>query len=153
MSQIVCELLEHAEAPKVKGSFPKWIKEKALITHKVIDKTYPTSDPLNAAMKSVVPAGGAMRVYDVVKAICKEGPCDKCEAMVLVTGRVCFGTYGGTLIDIPPVFGKSRDGEEGASLICTSFCNGNKNHPLKQEAAARRLAKRTPQTGSNSLTH
>lgn len=149
MSQIYRELLQHVDHPKVLQSFPKWIKDKALITHAVIDKTYPISNPLNEVMKSVVPAESALRVNDVVKAVCKSGPCTKCEAMVLVTGRVCFGTYGGTLIDIPPVFGKARYDKDASSKICISFCNGNKNHPLKQEAAERRLAKRIPQTGGN----
>ena len=51
-------------------------------------------------MKSVVPEEGAMRVDEVINAVCAEGPCKKCQTMVLVTGRVCHGMYGGTLIGI-----------------------------------------------------
>ena len=139
--------------PKSRDHFPNGSTTKHSSHIKSLTRrTYTALDPLNAVMKTVVPAKSAMRVKDVVKAVCKAGPCGKCEAMVLVTGRVCFGTYGGTLIDIPPVFGKSRYHKGEASKICISFCNGNKNHPLKQEAAARRLARRTPQTG-HSLTH
>ena len=125
------------DAPKFKQSFSKWIDNKELVTHAVIDKAYPASNPLNAVMKTIVPVKGKMRIGDVVKAICTAGPCEKCEAMVLVTGRVCFGTCGGALIDIPPVFDKSHYHEGEVSNIYTSFCNDNENHPpLKQKSTA-----------------
>ena len=139
----------HVDTPNVVQSYSDWVKENALVTHKVIDATYPPPSRLGTAMKSVVPKEGVMRVDEVINAVCAEGPCQKCQSMILVTGRVCHGTYGGTLIDITPVFGKSRFDKTKSSLVCTSFCHSKKEQPLKIEAAARRKLRRKPQTGGN----
>ena len=121
----------------------------------MIDTAYPPPNELGQAMKSIVPSEGAARLKDVVKGVCSAGPCAKCAAMILCTGRVCHGIYDGQTIDIPPVFGKSRSNGK-SSLLCVSFCNTHSevDHELKQQAALRRKQRRMPQTrpGNRRMT-
>ena len=142
---ILRELLAHVDTPKEPKDFKRWIKDEELITHNVIDAAYPSPNELGAAMKRLVPEKGAVRVQNLIKDVCVAGPCLKCEAMILITGRVCHGMYGKQVIPNPPVFGKSREDATKPSLVCVSFCASKEDQSLKIDAAARRRSRRMPQ--------
>ena len=71
--------------------------------------------------------------------------------MLLKTGRVCHGMYGGQIIPIPPVFGKARYKKNEASAVCISFCHNKNDHEMKREATIRRANRRAPQTSGGDI--